>query len=78
MHNAAFAADGLGFVYICLDVDPDDLPAELEGAAAPKLRVFNITMPHKRTIFPLLDELWPLAKQGILWWVWPCCAAAGS
>jgi shikimate dehydrogenase len=57
MHNAAFAADGLDFVYVCLDVDPDDLPAAVKGAAALKLRGFNITMPHKRAMIPLLDEL---------------------
>jgi len=57
MHNAAFAADGLDFVYVCLDVDPDDLPAAVEGAAVLKLRGFNITMPHKRAMIPLLDEL---------------------
>ena len=27
MHNAAFTADGLDFVYVCLDADPDDLLA---------------------------------------------------
>jgi shikimate dehydrogenase len=57
MHNAAFAADGLDFVYVCLDVDPDDLPAAVKGAAALKLRGFNITMPHKRAMIPLLDDL---------------------
>jgi shikimate dehydrogenase len=57
MHNAAFAADGLDFVYVCLDVDPDHLPAAVEGAAALKLRRFNITMPHKRAMISLLDEL---------------------
>ena len=57
MHNAAFAADGLDFVYVCLDVDPDDLPAAVKGAAALKLCGFNITMPHKRAMIPLLDEL---------------------
>ena len=57
MHNAAFAADGLDFVYVCLDVDPDDLPAAVKGAAALKLRGFNITMPHKRAMISLLDEL---------------------
>src|SRR3712207_4367824 len=56
MHNAAFAADGLDFVYVCLDVDPDDLPAAVKGAAALKLRGFNITMPHKRAMISLLDE----------------------
>jgi shikimate dehydrogenase len=57
MHNAAFAADGLDFVYVCLDVDPDGLHAAVKGAAALKLRGFNITMPHKRAMIPLLDEL---------------------
>jgi shikimate dehydrogenase len=57
MHNAAFEADGLDYVYVCLDVDPDDLPAAVKGAAALKLRGFNITMPHKRAMIPLLDEL---------------------
>jgi shikimate dehydrogenase len=57
MHNAAFAADGLDFVYVCLDVDPDDLPAAVRGAAAMKLRGFNVTMPHKRAVVPLVDEL---------------------
>ena len=57
MHNAAFAADGLDYVYVCLDVDPEDLPAAVKGAAALKLRGFNITMPHKRAMISLLDEL---------------------
>jgi shikimate dehydrogenase len=57
MHNAAFAADGLDVVYVCLDVDPDDLPAAVKGAAALKLRGFNITMPHKRAMIGLVDEL---------------------
>lgn len=57
MHNAAFAADGLDFVYVCLDVDPADLPAAVKGAAAMKLRGFNVTMPHKRAMVPLVDEL---------------------
>ena len=57
MHNAAFAEDGLDFVYVCLDVDPEDLLAAVRGAAALKLRGFNITMPHKRAMVPLVDEL---------------------
>ena len=57
MHNAAFAEDGLDFVYVCLEVDPDDLISAVRGAAALKLRGFNITMPHKRAMVPLVDEL---------------------
>ncbi len=57
MHNAAFVADGLDFVYVCLDVSPDELPAAVRGLQALKLRGFNITMPHKRAMVPLVDEL---------------------
>jgi shikimate dehydrogenase len=57
MHNAAFVADGLDFVYVCLDVDPEQLPAAVSGLVALKLRGFNVTMPHKRAMIPLVDEL---------------------
>ena len=57
MHNAAFVAEGLDFVYVCLDVDPDELPAAVRGMEALKLRGFNVTMPHKRAMIPLVDEL---------------------
>jgi shikimate dehydrogenase len=57
MHNAAFAADGLDFVYVALNVASGDLPAAVRGAAALRLRGFNVTMPHKRAMVPLVDEL---------------------
>lgn len=57
MHNAAFAADGLDFVYVALNVGADDLPAAVRGAAALGLRGFNVTMPHKRAMVSLVDEL---------------------
>jgi shikimate 5-dehydrogenase len=44
MHNAAFAADGLDFVYVCVDVDPDDLPAVVKGAAAPLSSVVSTSL----------------------------------
>ena len=57
MHNASFAAEGLDFVYVALDVEPEDVPEAVRGAAALGLRGFNVTMPHKRAVFPLMDEL---------------------
>jgi shikimate dehydrogenase len=57
MHNAAFAEDGLDFVYVCLDVAPDELSAAVRGLEALKFRGFNVTMPHKRAMIPLVDEL---------------------
>jgi shikimate dehydrogenase len=57
MHNAAFEADGLDYVYVCLDVEPEDLPAAVAGMRALNFRGFNITMPHKRALLPLLDHV---------------------
>lgn len=57
MHNAAFAEDGLDFVYVCLDVDPQSLPEAVRGLEALTLRGFNVTMPHKRAMLPLVDDL---------------------
>jgi shikimate dehydrogenase len=57
MHNASFTADGLDFAYVCLDVVPEDLPVAVAGLRALNFRGFNITMPHKRAMLSLLDEL---------------------
>jgi len=57
MHNAAFAEDDMDFVYVCLDVAPEDLPAAVRGARAMNFRGFNVTMPHKRAMVALVDDL---------------------
>ena len=57
MHNASFAAEGLDYVYVALNVRTEDLPVAVRGAAALGLRGFNVTMPHKRAMVPLVDEL---------------------
>ena len=57
MHNASFAAEGLDYVYVALNVETGDVPAAVRGAAALGLRGFNVTMPHKRAMVPLMDEL---------------------
>jgi shikimate dehydrogenase len=57
MHNAGFVASGLDYVYVSLEVDPADLTAAVRGTAALGFRGFNITMPHKRAILPLLADV---------------------
>lgn len=57
MHNASFAAEGLDYVYVALNVRAEDLPAAARGAAALGLRGFNVTMPHKRAMVSLVDSL---------------------
>ena len=61
MHNASFRAEGLDYVYVAMDVAPEDLPAAVEGASVLGFRGFNLTMPHKRTILPLLNDVDELA-----------------
>jgi shikimate dehydrogenase len=57
MHNATFAASGLDYVYLPMDVRPENLPAAVSGLRALGFRGFNVTMPHKEAILPLLNEL---------------------
>lgn len=57
MHNAAFAHDGADYVYVAMDVAPGSLPEAVEGLRALGFVGFNVTMPHKRAVLPLLDEL---------------------
>ena len=57
MHNAAFAASGSDYVYVAMDVEPQDLPAAVAGLEALGFCGFNVTTPHKEAILPLLDEL---------------------
>lgn len=57
MHNASFAAEDLDYLYVALDVEPENLPAAVAGLGALNFRGFNVTMPHKRPILLLLDAL---------------------
>src|SRR5215208_6328815 len=57
MHNAAFAHDGANYAYVAMDVWPNRLPAAVEGLRALGFVGFNVTMPHKEAVLPLMDEL---------------------
>ena len=60
IHNAAFAAAELNYAYLAFHVT--DLPGCLTGMRAlPSFRGMSVTIPHKETIIPLLDEVDPLA-----------------
>lgn len=57
MHNAAFAALGLNWAYVPLPVVPDRLSAAVRGLAALGFQGANVTIPHKETVLPYLDEV---------------------
>ena len=63
MHNAAIATLGLDYVYLPLPVRPEDLEVAIAGFAAIGLVGFNITIPHKQAILPLLVEVSPTAQM---------------
>ncbi|MDI6731370.1 MAG: shikimate dehydrogenase [Candidatus Margulisbacteria bacterium] len=62
MHNAAFKALGLDFEYLSFEVAPPNLSAAINDLRARQIVGFNITVPHKETIIPLLDDVTKLAK----------------
>lgn len=59
MHNAAARALGLNWRYLPLPVPPGQVAAAMRGLQALSFRGVNVTIPHKQTVMPLLDELGP-------------------
>jgi shikimate dehydrogenase len=50
MHNAAFAARGLDWTYVALDVEPDRLEDAVRGLDALGFAGANVTAPHKQAV----------------------------
>ncbi|HWI39960.1 MAG TPA: shikimate dehydrogenase [Verrucomicrobiae bacterium] len=61
MQNAAFAAAGLDCVYVTFHVPGNRLREAVEGMRALGVQGFNVTVPHKVAVLPLLDEVSPEA-----------------
>jgi shikimate dehydrogenase len=60
IHNAAFQAAGLNYVYVAFRVE--DVGACLAGMRACQgFRGMSVTIPHKTSVIPHLDELDPMA-----------------
>jgi shikimate dehydrogenase/3-dehydroquinate dehydratase type I len=63
MHNAAFATLGIPGRYVVLPTFENELETLLQVAVELRLRGFNVTIPHKQSILPLLDRLDPSAER---------------
>jgi shikimate dehydrogenase len=61
MHNAAIAALGVNYAYLPFAIQPENLATAIAGFAAIDLHGFNITIPHKQAIMPLLAQISPVA-----------------
>jgi shikimate dehydrogenase len=56
MQNAAFAARGLDWAYVALDVLSEQLDAAVRGLVVSGFAGANVTIPHKRAAAQLCDE----------------------
>ncbi len=63
MHNAAFEALGLDYVYLVFEVGKDELEDTVKGLKAMKVRGWNVSMPNKAPIVQYLDKITPVAKM---------------
>jgi shikimate dehydrogenase len=63
MHNAAFRALGLNYVYLPFNVSNAGLKEAVGGIRALNIAGMNVTIPHKVAVIPLLDEIEPLAQR---------------
>jgi shikimate dehydrogenase len=59
MHEAAFAALGLKWRYLTIEVLPDDLENAMKGIRAFNMKGINLTIPHKVNVLKYLDEIKP-------------------
>ena len=62
MHNAAFRAAGLDWIYVALEVAPGRVAAALAGARALHIAGLSVTIPHKEAAAAEVDELSPAAQ----------------
>ena len=62
MHNAAFEAIGLNWVYLPFEVKPELLESAVKALMPINIEGVNLTIPHKKAVVPFLDELSPEAE----------------
>jgi shikimate dehydrogenase len=63
LHNAAFAAAGLDWVYVALDVEPGAVADAFAGVRALGIAGLSVTMPHKEAAAAAADELTDDARR---------------
>ena len=57
IHNDAFLNLGMDAYYHAFHVEPEELETAVKGMKAIGISGFNVTIPHKEAIIPLLDEV---------------------
>ena len=63
MHNAAFSELKMDARYLAFPVKPEQVQQALEGIRVLNISGINVTVPHKSSVIPYLDEVTPLAQK---------------
>jgi shikimate dehydrogenase len=63
IHNAAFAAEDLDWVFLAFEVADGQAATAVAGARALGIDGLSVTMPHKATVIEALDRLNPTAEK---------------
>jgi shikimate dehydrogenase len=63
MHNAAFAALKMNWVYLAFTVEPKNLSCALNGARDMGMVGVNLTVPHKIAALDIVDEVHSEARK---------------
>lgn len=61
MHNKAFLEKGINAVYLAFE--SDDVEGTIKGMRALGVKGMSVTIPHKSSVIPLLDEIDTLAED---------------
>jgi shikimate dehydrogenase len=62
MQESGFAALGLNWRYLTIEVKPEDLGDAMRGVRAFGMQGINLTIPHKVAVIPYLDDISPEAR----------------
>ncbi|MCL2084433.1 MAG: shikimate dehydrogenase [Oscillospiraceae bacterium] len=62
IHSAFAERYGLPYTYAAFDIAPERLEEFIGAARLLRMGGFNLTMPHKERVLPLLDEIDPRAR----------------
>jgi len=63
MHNAAFSELGIDYIYLPFRVAREEIGGAIAGVRSLNLAGLNVTIPHKISVMPFLDEIDPLARE---------------
>ena len=63
MHNAAFSELKMDARYLAFPVRPEQVKQALEGIRVLNISGINVTVPHKSSVIPYLDEVSTLARE---------------